>query len=67
MGERSNQRRGELRCAVLLAVRCGAYLSNKLLAVERLARYNDVVGALQSAESIKLSINKGGGSYAVLS
>jgi hypothetical protein len=40
-----NNEGGELRCAVLLAVRCGAHLISKLLAVERLGRYNDVVGA----------------------
>ncbi len=41
-------------CAVLLAVLCSAYLSNKPLAVERFARCNDVGGALQPAESIIL-------------
>ena len=37
---------------MLLAVRCGAHLSNKLLAVERFVRCNDAGGALHSAESI---------------
>jgi hypothetical protein len=57
---------GELRCAVLIAVRCGAYLDSEPLDVRRFARCNDVGGPLQSAESVKLNINKGGWSYAAL-
>ena len=51
-----------LRCAVLLAVRCCAHLSNKLLTVARFVRCNDVGGALQPADSInQLQQRKGVG------
>ena len=46
---------------MLLAVRCGAHLISKLLAVERFVRYNDAGGALQSAESINCFFLKGEG------
>ena len=46
--------------ATLRAVRCGAYIISKLLAVERLVRCNDGGGALQSAESINCFQPRGG-------
>ena len=60
------QYKGEgLCCAVLLAVQCCAYFSNKPLAVERSQCCNDFGGALQSAGSIKSFCQRGGG-YAVM-
>ena len=58
--------KGGLSCAVLFAVRCGAYPSDKPLTVECLVRSSDGGGVLQSAGSIisfytKLNILKGEG------
>ncbi len=46
-GALSLKKGGGQRRAVLLAVRCGAHLSNKPPSVERFTRCNDVGGALQ--------------------